>query len=138
MNPHEDGRKRGLRATVVKVLRHRREDRGMSLEPHASRCIRAGEVHELVTTDHCDTATGSRIDRVGFLGFAEFGGAGVLDRGDELRIGDRLIGTVLGFDACHYPNHYNILVRTEIPCTGEEIGLIPETPIAFDQAPTRA
>lgn len=137
MNPHEDGRKRGLRATVVKVLRHRRDDRGMSLEPHPSRCIRAGEVHELVTTDHGDTATGARIDRVAFLGFAEFGSAGVLDRGDELRIGERLVGTVLGFDACHYPNHYNILVRTSIPCTGEEIGLEPETELAFDQASVR-
>ena len=62
MNPHEDGRKRGLHATVVKVLRHRRTERGMSLEPHASRCIRAGEVHELVTTDHADTAPGARVD----------------------------------------------------------------------------
>lgn len=134
MNPEEDGRKRGLHATVVKVLRHHRQDRGMSLEPHASRCVRSGEVHELVTTDHRDTTPGTRIDRVGFLGFAEFGCAGVLDRGDELWIAGRLVGTVLGFDACHFPNHYNVLVRTEIPCTGEELGLLPETTLAFEQA----
>lgn len=134
MNPDEDGRKRGLHATVVKVLRHRRTERGMSLEPHASRCIRAGEVHELVTTDHVETEPGARVDRVGFLGFAEFGCAGVLDRGDELRIGGRVIGTVLGFDACHHPNHYNVLVRTEVPWTGEELDLFPEQLLTFEQA----
>ncbi len=72
MNPEEDGPKRTLTARVVKVLVHHRRERGMSLEPHASRCVRAGDVHELVTTDHVETASGARIDRVAFLGFAEF------------------------------------------------------------------
>ena len=67
----ENGAKRVVTGTVVKVLLHRRDDRGMTLEPHASRCVREGEVHELVTTDHRETAPGARIDRVGFLGFAE-------------------------------------------------------------------
>src|SRR5207248_3127576 len=52
----EDGAKRPVTATLVKVLVHRRNDRGMSLEPYASRCIRQGEIHELVTTDHYETA----------------------------------------------------------------------------------
>jgi len=133
MNPHEDGPKRALRATLVKVLVHRRTDRGMTLEPHASRCVRRGEVHELVSTDHHEVEPGARIDRVGFLGFAEFGCAGVLDRGDEIWIGDRLVGTVHGFDACHFPNHYNILLRTEEVVTGADLQLRPETPIAFQQ-----
>ncbi|MFL1431718.1 MULTISPECIES: DUF6917 domain-containing protein, partial [unclassified Nocardiopsis] len=41
MNPHEDGAKRPVTAAVVKVLVHRRTDRGMRLEPFASRCVRA-------------------------------------------------------------------------------------------------
>ena len=51
MNPDEDGAKRVVTGTLVKVLVHRREDRGMRLEPYASRCVRAGEGHELVVTD---------------------------------------------------------------------------------------
>ena len=62
----ENGPKRTVVGVVVKVLVHRRDDRGMSLEPFASRCVRAGEVHELVTTDHRETRPGSRIDRVAF------------------------------------------------------------------------
>lgn len=131
----EDGPKRTVRGSLVKILIHRRDDRGMALEPHASRCVRAGEVHELVTTDHTETAPGARIDRVGFLGFVELGCGGVIDRGDTVRIGGRDVGTVLGFDACHFPNHYNILIHTETPLTGPDLGLDPETPVAFHQAP---
>ncbi|MFA1546930.1 DUF6917 domain-containing protein [Actinomadura chokoriensis] len=135
MNPAEDGLKRAVPATVVKVLAHRRHDRGMRLEPFASRCVRAGEVHELVATDHGETAPGARIDRVAFLGFAEINGAGVLDRGDELWIGGRCVGVLLGFDGCHLPNHYNVLVRAEPARTGTELGLLPGERLAFRQGP---
>jgi hypothetical protein len=130
----EDGPKRTVEGVVVKVLVHRRDDRGMTLEPYASRCVRAGEVHELVTTDHRETRSGSRIDRVAFLGFAEITRAGVLDRGDRVWVGERLVGTVLGFDACHFPNHYNVLIATAQPLTGSDLGLRPETAVRFEPA----
>ncbi|GAA1760420.1 MULTISPECIES: DUF6917 domain-containing protein [Streptomonospora] len=130
----EDGPKRAVTGTVVKVLIHRREERGMELLAFAGRCVRAGEVHELVATDHAETAAGSRIDRVAFLGFAEMECAGVVDRGDELRVNGRVVGTVLGFDGCHFPNHYNILVHTRSPLTGDELGLRPEDRVEFAPA----
>lgn len=130
----ENGAKRPVTGTLVKVLLHRRDDRGMKLEPYASRCVRHGEVHELVTTDHTDTAPGSRIDRVAFLGFAEISRAGVIDRGDKLWINERLVGTVLGFDACHFPNHYNVLISAELPQTGLDLALEPEAGIRFEPA----
>lgn len=133
MNPAEDGAKRPVSGVLVKVLTHRRADRGMRLEPYASRCVRRGEVHELVTTDHRDTAPGARIDRVGFLGFAELDHGGVVDRGDRVWIGERQVGIVLGFDACHLPNHYNILIRAEAPVSGACLALTPELPIVFAQ-----
>lgn len=133
MNPHEDGPKREVTASLVKVLVHRRTERGMRLEPFASRCVRAGEVHELVATDHTETAEGSRIDRVGFLGFAEITRAGVVDRGDEVWIGPRRVGVVLGFDACHTPNHYNVLIHADPVPTGRELGLSPEETLVFRQ-----
>ncbi|MCC8246511.1 DUF6917 domain-containing protein [Saccharothrix luteola] len=36
----EDGEKRAVGSRVFKVPAHRRDDRGMSLEPFASRCVR--------------------------------------------------------------------------------------------------
>ncbi len=128
----EDGAKRPVTGTLVKVLLHRKDDRGMELESYASRCVRQGEVHELVTTDHTQTAPGTRIDRVGFLGFAEIARAGVIDRGDELWVNGHRIGTVLGFDACHFPNHYNVLITADTPRSGLDLALEPESAIRFE------
>lgn len=132
----EHGAKRPVTGAVVKVLLHRRDERGMQLEPYASRCVRRGELHELVTTDQVRAAPGARIDRVGFLGFVEVLRAGVIDRGDELWVNGRSIGTVLGFDACHFPNHYNIIVAADPLQTGHDLGLEPEAPIRFGPAET--
>lgn len=132
MTVRENGPKRAVSGVLVKVLRHRREDRGMYLEPFTSRCVRQGEVHELVSTDHRQTAAGTRIDRVGFLGFVELSWAGVIDRGDEFWIAGRRLGTVLGFDACHFPNHYNILISTPVLRTGLDLALQPEDNVRFE------
>jgi hypothetical protein len=135
VNPNEDGPKSMVTGTLLKVLVHRRHDRGMRLEPYASRCVRAGEVHELVTTDQSEIGEGARIDRVAFLGFAEILAAGVLDRGDEVWIGGRRIGVLLGFDGCHLPNHYNVLIHADPAQTGTELGLTPGEPLVFSQGP---
>lgn len=130
----ENGAKREVGGAIVKVLRHRRDDRGMRLEPYTSRCVRSGEVHELVATDQATAAPGDPIDRVAFLGFAEISAAGVIDRGDEVWIDGTLAGTLLGFDACHFPNHYNILIATDQPRSGSELGLLPDREVRFRQA----
>ncbi|GGY88073.1 DUF6917 domain-containing protein [Streptomyces nitrosporeus] len=134
---HENGVKRAVRGVVVKVLRHTRTDRGMVLEPFAARCVRRGEVHELVTTDRWTDEPGARVDRVGFLGFVELERGGVLDRGDTLLLGGEPVGTVLGFDGCHLPNHYNILVHAPRLLTGDALALSPETPVLFAPAAPR-
>lgn len=108
----------------------------MRLEEFASRCVRQGELHELVTTDHLETAGGSRIDRVGFLGFVEISVAGVLDRGDIVLVDGEPIGTLLGFDACHFPNHYNVLIHTAWTLTGPEAGLRPGSQVSFQPPPS--
>ncbi len=122
--------KRTLPATLVKRLLHKRTDRGFILIEHASRCVRAGEVHELVTTDTTAIA-GSRCDRVGFVGFIEMKHAGVIEHGDLLTCGGKVIGRVLGFDACHFPNHYNILVQTATLLTATELNVEVEDIFEF-------
>jgi hypothetical protein len=53
-----------------------------------------------------------------------------------VRIGGKYVGTVLGFDACHFPNHYNILIQRDVPVTGQEIALRPESAVHFVQSGT--
>jgi hypothetical protein len=129
---------------LVKLLRHTRVDRGMTLIPEASRCIQRNELHELVLTDQRDLVAGSRIDRAGFLGFAEFSRAGVVEVGDELWIDGRVVGTVVGFDACHFPNHYNIIVQGAALANGADlelrvgdaVELLPPRPRTCASSPT--
>ncbi|MGC5033287.1 Gfo/Idh/MocA family protein [Micromonospora sp. DT229] len=115
--------KRPTVARLVKLLFHRRDDRGMTMSPWLSRCVQQGEIHELVTTTDQPTRPGDRVDAVGFLGFAEFATATVVQRGDVVVCNGRQIGTVAGFDECHWPNHYNILIDTDRIVTAEDLSL---------------
>jgi hypothetical protein len=117
----------------AKVLRHLDEDRGMTLIEERSRCVRLGELHEIVVTDRA-AAEDDRVRRVGFLGFAEMRTGGVIEEGDEVRLGERLFGRVMGFDGCHFPNHYNIVIRAERLFTGTTLGVCVADGISFSQA----
>ena len=110
-----------IKARPIKLLFHKQLTRGMTLIEFQSRCVRRTEVHELVTTDQLDARPGDRIDRVGFIGFVEVLEAGVLEAGDAFYIDGRCIGHVLGFDECHFPNHYNILIGTDRSLSGNDI-----------------
>lgn len=111
------------RTKVIKLLHHSREDRGMALIAEASRCVRMGEVHELVSTDQTDLGPGARIDRVGFIGFVEILNAGVLEAGDNVFIEGRTIARLVGFDCCHFPNHYNIIIACDRLMTADNLEL---------------
>ena len=94
---------------LVAVLRPSRIDRGLQLMKERSRCIRAGDIHELILTDESQAAPGMRVDRVAYLGFAEFSEGGVIVAGDVLTIDDDVVGSVAGYDETHMPNHLNII-----------------------------
>jgi hypothetical protein len=129
MNKHYN--KRLVEGVVIKLLHHKCLERGMTLIEEKSRCVKSGEIHELVTTDQPDLDSGSRVDRVGFLGFMEVTTAGVVEVGDDFTVAGRKIGTVTGFDACHFPNHYNILIKVLDLITATDIGLNLEDRLAF-------
>jgi hypothetical protein len=120
-------------ATLVKLLFHRRTERGMTIMAEQSRCVRAGEVHELLTTDQDGLTAGSRLDRVGFLGFVEIRNAGVLDAGDVVTCGDVRLGVLAGFDDCHFPNHYNVVLRADRLLTAADLALPVGGPVVFRQ-----
>jgi predicted dehydrogenase len=131
-------------ATVVKLLFHTRADRGMTLSPWQSRCVPAGQVHELVTTTDRPRVAGDRVDRVGFLGFAAFDAPAVLERGDRVwlvprsPVGDtarRQLGTIAGFDESHWPNHYNLVIDTDELLTAGDVDLRPGDKIFVEPRP---
>jgi hypothetical protein len=123
--------KRVVYGVAVKLLHHVSHVRQMMLIEHKTRCVRAGEIHELVTTTHLGFQPGARIDDVGFVGFLEFTVGGVVETGDEVFLRDRRIGQVCGFDECHFPNHYNILISVGRLETADSLELAVEDVITF-------
>jgi aminoglycoside phosphotransferase len=122
--------KRRVEGSLVKILARRAEDAGLELDQAAGLCVRTGDIHELVTTDTDQSAPGTRIDRVGYLGYVEIEKAGVIDRYDEVLVGAHRVGIVLGFDS-RTPGRLSILIHSSRPRTGPELSLGPETPVAF-------
>lgn len=138
MNGPERGVKRVVTGVLVKQLTHKVLHRNMKMEPFLTRAVRAGEVHELVTTvkkDGGDYQPGDCVPHVGFLGFVEITRAGIIEQGDVVWAGSQRLGIVQGFDACHFVgfhNHYNIiLARPEGLATGSELELAIEDEIHF-------
>ncbi|WP_265445358.1 Gfo/Idh/MocA family protein [Flexivirga meconopsidis] len=120
-------------ARFVKLLFHRRDERGMELSEWTSRCVRSGEIHELLTTTDRPQRAGDRVDAAGFLGFAEFVEATVVERGDRVKVNDRELGTVAGFDECHHPNHYNIILDAPAVVTAEDLDLRVGDALTFEE-----
>jgi len=113
-----------VRGRVVAVLDARLEGRGLRLIDAPSRALGRGQVHELLVTGGT-AAPGDRVDSVAYIAFFEITRPGIVLAGDGVLCGGRLAGTVAGFDATHEPNHLNVVLRSEAPRTGSELGLRP-------------
>ncbi len=127
--------KRPVEGRVVCVLDARSERRGMQLEPHPSRAIPAGEIHELALTDDPAAGPGARVERVAYVGFVEIVQGGVILVGDRVTLGRHELGRVVGFDCTHFPNHMNILIRGAQWQTGRQLDLAVEELATFARSP---
>ena len=116
--------KTALQSRMVVVLDTRRESRALQLIHPQTRCIRAGDVHELIVTDEMECRPGDQVNHVVGIGFAAFDSSGVIMVGDAVHSAQHgLLGTIGGFDESHAPNHFNIVLKHETRRTGRELGL---------------
>ena len=115
------------------VLRGRNEARHLSLIPQPSRCLKNGDIHELIICDEEEASPGTQADRIAYFGFFEVLRGGVIIVGDKMYSGEKLIGTVAGFDESHCPNHINIVLYNKERKTGEELGIELDQKIVFLQ-----
>jgi len=129
--PYEEGmldkppiaEKTTIEAEVVCVLYSRLYARGLELLRIMTRAVTAGEVHEFIVTDEADAAPGSKVDRVAYLGFFKMCDSGILAVGDVVEVKGRPIGRIVGFDATHAPNHWNVVICAEELVDGRDLGL---------------
>ncbi len=115
---------------TVGVLASKRSGRGLRLIHPRTRCIRRHDIHELIVTSE-QAAPGGTVDSAHYVGFFEFLEGAVIGEGDLVVANGRTIGTLMGFDETHAPNHINILLHAESPLTGAELGLSPGDRVSF-------
>lgn len=123
-----------LEARFVEVMDLECNDRALVIMKERSRAVRRGDVHELMLTDEAAAAPGGTADGIDYVGFVEFQAGGVLVYGDAMVIGGQRIGTIAGFDECHAPNHYNILVKGPRRVSGVDLGQAPGDSVIFEPA----
>ncbi|MEW9699202.1 hypothetical protein [Paenibacillus sp. SI8] len=115
--------RRLLTGEIVTVLDGRLLNRGIELLHARSRVLKKYEIHELILTLEPGAEPGTQVNRVCYLGFFEVQQGAVIVAGDEVRIGEKWQGKVVGYDETHVPNHINIVVTGEEEKTGLELRL---------------
>lgn len=114
------------------VLHARAEQRGLQLAPFPSRAVLKNEIHELLLTNEAGARPGQQVNRISYLGFFEVLEGGILWAGDRVEIGERCVGFLAGYDLTHFPNHFNVVIRTDEPArTGFEAGFRLGAPVRF-------
>jgi len=128
-NPY--ARKSDVQGELVVLLRGNYPERGLQLIKPISRALNLGEVHELIVTDQ-KAGPGDTVDPIAYIGFFAIKKPGVIVTGDELRVADKFVGKLVGFDETHMPNHLNIVVHGE-SIDGVERGLDVGDEVVFRQ-----
>lgn len=129
MNPY--GLKRKILSKVVVVLQLEMSNRGLNLIQPKSRALKKNEIHELIVTDEKDAKPGAAVNRVSYIAFVEINKGGVMVVGDEVYWNNDLLGTVVGFDDTHMPNHQNIVLYSPKRETGKGLNIKLEDPITI-------
>jgi hypothetical protein len=111
-----------IESRFVAILGHQSPDRGMVASPYHTRCIQAGEIHELVYVAESHDGL-IDLNDAWYLGFIEFRQGGVLAKGMTIEIDGQAKGQLIGFDDTHFPNHLNLLISAQNPQTGQEMNL---------------
>jgi hypothetical protein len=123
--------KSDMRGRVAVVLRGTLENRSLSLITPISRAFPAGSIIELIGTDEVTAAPGGTVEKIAYIAFVELIDGGVLLAGDAVFINGSQVGTIVGFDDTHMPNHQNTILRVEKRIPGDALGLRPGDPVAI-------
>lgn len=124
---------RPVEGQIVTVLDSMHEARGLRLLPTYSRALPLHSIHELIATDQTDRQPGQSADRIAYLAFFEVVRGGCVLVGETLLLDNEPIGTVLGFDETHEPNHLNIIIGVAQRRTGRELQFALGRHIRFER-----
>jgi len=113
--------KKIIKGKLVVILDGKINKRGLNLIITPSRAIKKNEIHEIIVTEEKDAAPGKIVNSIAYVCFFEVEEGGVIVVEDEVYIGKKLIGKLIGFDNTHMPNHQNIILYAPKKKTGVEL-----------------
>jgi hypothetical protein len=128
--PYTD--KRTVEGHLVCVLGARADNRGLELTVHPSRAVLCNEIHEILMVEDPEAAPTRTVRSVAYAGCVEIARGGMVLIHDRVVVEGHDIGTVVGFDETHLPNHMNIAVLAAGELrNGEELGLQVNDSVSF-------
>jgi hypothetical protein len=95
------------------ILDARAKNRALELVQYPSRAVLKNEIHELILTREATAEPGTIVNDISYLAYFEILESGVLWVGDKVFIGEMEVGVLAGYDMTHFPNHMNIVIKTE-------------------------
>jgi hypothetical protein len=114
--------RRAISGEIVAVMAKHLEGRNLFLIPQPTRALRTYELVELIATEEKPNEE-NRINSISYLGFFEVKQGGVVKNLDHIKINGKKIGSLLGYDETHMPNHLNMIIKMDKKHTGLELGI---------------
>jgi hypothetical protein len=118
---------RPILGEVVTLLNATFEKRILELIEARSRAMVRNEIHEIMTIDGEGYKSGRGSERASAIAFFEVEIGGVAVVGDEVVLGGKTLGRLVGFDLNHFPNHMNLVVMTashKLPSIRVGVGVV--------------
>jgi len=116
-------KKRRVVGELVAVCADKGEKSEMDLMFPMTRCLSVHQIHELLMTDEQDAGPGKTVNSDACIGFFEVKIGGLIQVGDKVSIGGKVVGEIAGFNKRHMPNHMNIVIKAKKKYSGTELGL---------------
>lgn len=124
---------RPVEGEIVTLLDSTHESRGLKLMPTYSRALTQHSIHELIATDERGKQPGDSVDHIAYLAFFEVVRGGCVIVGETLKVDGRPVGTIIGFDETHEPNHINIVVEVPARRTGKALDFSIGKAVGFER-----
>lgn len=123
---------RPVRGNVAAVMDFSLPERTFELIESPTRVFEQESIHEIICVHEDDAPLGEPVTGATYVGFVEIEAGGVVLRGNHLSIDGDPIGTVVGFDLTHAPNHMNVLCQASEPQTGSELGVTTDDDVVIE------
>ncbi|MET3697768.1 hypothetical protein SAMN05877753_104357 [Bacillus oleivorans] len=122
--------RRMVSGKLVAVMDCYLENRGLQLIPQPTRAFKKWDIIELIATEETSSQN-STINSIAYLGFFEVTSGGIIQKSDKLKVNEKIIGSVLGYDETHMPNHINMIINLKEQRTGLELGFKVMDEVSF-------